>query len=102
MLKKVFGETWVRTDKSVQAYKADLPICSQESSMDALREKIALLRNACNLLLNDENAHVSEEDRTLLTSLLDRIEETSEYDALNALYDSLNDAYQSANAAAYS
>lgn len=102
VLKKVFGETWVRTDKSVQAYKANLPICSQESSMDALREKIALLRNACNLLLNDENAHVSEEDRTLLTSLLDRIEETSEYDALNALYDSLNDAYQSANAAAYS
>ncbi|MBR0081502.1 MAG: transglycosylase domain-containing protein [Clostridia bacterium] len=94
VLTKIFGDTWVRTDKSIAAYKADLPVCSQETSMDALREKCRTLRDLCSALLTDESIEIDEEDRGRMTSVLDQMESASDYDRLSTVYTELLGLYQ--------
>lgn len=101
VLTKIFGDTWVRTDKSIAAYKADLPICSQETSMDALLEKCRELRELCVTMLNDETIVLSEEDRDRLTSWMEEREDAASYERLNTVYINLTDLYHTLRNAYY-
>ncbi|MBR0426506.1 MAG: transglycosylase domain-containing protein [Clostridia bacterium] len=94
VLNKVFGETWVRTDQSIAAYRASLPVCSQETSMDSLRSKVAALTDACTALLQEETLAIEEGEREQMLSFLDQIADVSEYERLNELYESLHTLYQ--------
>ena len=93
-MNKVFGETWVRTDQSIAAYRASLPVCSQETSMDSLRSKVAALTDACTALLQEETLAIEEGEREQMLSFLDQIADVSEYERLNELYESLHTLYQ--------
>lgn len=93
VLKKVFGDTWVRTDKSIAAYKADLPICTQEAPMESLREKCGALRTLCNSFLDMYGDDVSREDRERIEALLEQMEDTSDYETLNEIYTTLLNLY---------
>ena len=95
VLDKIFGDTWVRTDKSIQAYRIDLPVCSQEASMDALLEKWHTLRSQCNTLLLEQEERMADDDRMRLTSLMERMEDTSDYEKLNELFTQLQRTYES-------
>lgn len=43
VLTKIFGDTYVRTEKSVEAFIADYPVCTQSADMTQLREEAELL-----------------------------------------------------------
>ena len=89
VLNKVFGDTWVRTDKSIRAYREELPVCTQERGSDSLREKIEALKTLCNALLEAHAEDMTSEHREELTALLNRIEDTSDTSKMNALYSEL-------------
>ena len=93
VLKKVFGDTWIRTDKSIQAYRDSLPVCTQETPLETLKEKCAALKELCNAFLTEFDEAITEEDRTVLTSLLEQMEDASDYEHLNVAYTALLNTY---------
>lgn len=99
VLKKVFGDTWVRTDKSIIAYKADLPICTQETPAETLREKAETLKSASQTFISEHADVITADDAETLRSLLEAIEDASDYDRLSSAYESLLRAYNTLVAA---
>ncbi len=99
VLKKVFGDTWVRTDKSITAYKADLPICTQETPAETLREKANALKDLCNAFLLDQAERITADDADTLHALLNTMEDASDYDRLTTAYENLLRAYNTLIAA---
>lgn len=99
VLKKVFGDTWVRTDKSIIAYKADLPICTQETPAETLREKAETLKSASQTFISEHADVMTADDAETLRSLLEAIEDASDYDRLSSAYESLLRAYNTLVAA---
>lgn len=93
VLKKVFGETWVRTDKTIQQYRDELPVCSQESPLETLQLKCDSLITMCNDFLFMFSDTVSEEDRAVLETLMQQIDEFSDYESLNVAYSTLLNTY---------
>ena len=99
VLKKVFGDTWVRTDKSITAYKADLPICTQETPAETLQEKAKTLKDLCNTFLSEQPERITADDADTLRSLLNTMEDASDYDRLTSAYENLLRAYNTLIAA---
>ena len=84
VLDKIFGDTWVRTDKSVAQYVSEFPICP-ESSTDNLKERgDALLE-----LVDTFFASHSEIDRQNCDAWIEIMQNTDNADAYRSAYESL-------------
>ena len=95
VLNKVFSDTWVRTDKSIVAYRASLPICAQDGRIDAMREKIESLKTQCSNLISKYQESIEAEDKSRLIELMTTIDTITVYDTLNSTYQQLLDIYNS-------
>ena len=84
VLDKIFGDTWVRTDKSVAQYVSEFPICP-ESSMDNLKERGDALLD----LVDTFFASHSEIDRQNCDAWIEIMQNTDDADAYRSAYESL-------------
>ncbi len=89
VLNKIFGDTWVRTDKTVAQYVSEFPVCTEDSSIDALRERgEALIGLVVTYIESHEDFDASE-----LEALIQTMESTDDYDTYLHAYEALHEAY---------
>ena len=92
ILDKLFGDTWVRTDRSISQFILEFPVCTIDSTFEALKQKgDALIRSVEDLMAEDER--VSEEESEYLHSLIDRMQQASNSDEYHLAYDDLLKEY---------
>jgi len=76
VLKKIFSDTYVRTDKSPDGFINSLPVCNLAENLSSARaERDALISEATAFLASA--AELSEEDRNELTDLIVRATDAS-------------------------
>lgn len=92
VLNKLFGETWVRTDRSISQFIMEFPVCTIDSSFEALKQKGDLLIESVEKLLS-ENENISPEDTALLNDLIEQMRKASDSDSYHKAYDELLQAY---------
>ena len=92
VLKKLFGDTWVRTDRSVSQFIQEFPVCTIDSSFEALKQRGELLISDLQSLLARTEG-ISEEQTAFLNDLIDRMRKTSVSDTYRSLYDQLLEEY---------
>lgn len=78
VLTKIFGDTYVRTDKSVDGFINDYPVCTQTGTLnDLLLEKAEALAAATEFLSAHEE--LSFDERSSLNSAKDALEKADSY-----------------------
>ena len=92
VLKKIFSDTWVRTEKSISQYIAEFPVCSTDTSFESLKERGDRLIAMTETFL-DAHPEVSEKNRSQLTELTRVLSGETEFDAYKAAYESLLSEY---------
>ena len=76
MLEKIFGDTYVRTDKTPDAFINSLPVCNlAENLSSAKMERDALISEATAFL--SSTSELSEEERAELADLIVRATDAS-------------------------
>ena len=93
VLEKIFGKTYVRTDKTPEAFINSLPVCNLAEKLSAAKSsRDALVREVSGFL--SDTSEISEEERSELAALLgaaaaaDTISDIEDAtDALRAAYD---------------
>lgn len=94
ILTKVFGDTYVRTEKSADAYLADLPFCSQSADFGELREEAdALCEEVTDYIFgyDDLPGDCAEE----LEEALEAVEDAGDYADLYEAYAELKSVFRS-------
>ena len=92
ILDKLFGDTWVRTDRSISQFILEFPVCTIDSTFEALKQKgDALIRSVEELIAED--GRVSEEEADYLHRLIDRMQQASNSDEYHLAYDDLLKEY---------
>ncbi len=92
ILDKLFEDTWVRTDRSITQFIAEFPVCTIDSSLDALKQKGETLIRAVETLINETDT-VSDSERAYLTDLIDRMRNASNSEDYHVAYDLLLQEY---------
>ena len=88
ILDKLFGDTWVRTDRSVPQFIAEFPVCTVDSSFESLKEKGESLIQSVEALLSEDDA-VSDETAIRLNDLIEQMRQASNSDDYHVAYDAL-------------
>ena len=92
ILDKLFGDTWVRTDRSISQFILEFPVCTIDSSFEALKQKgDALIRSVEELIAEYDG--VSEDEIEYLHSLIDMMQQASNSDEYHLAYDNLLKEY---------
>ncbi len=92
ILNKLFGDTWVRTDRSVSQFILEFPVCTIDSSFDALKQKgDSLIRSVEDLIAEDDR--ISETEANYLTSLIDQMRQAANSVEYHTAYDALLQEY---------
>jgi len=92
ILNKLFGDTWVRTDRSVSQFIVEFPVCTIDSSFDALKQKgDSLIRSVEDLIAEDDR--ISETEANYLTSLIDQMRQAANSVEYHTAYDALLQEY---------
>ncbi len=89
VLNKIFGNTWVRTDKTVAQYVSEFPVCTEDASLDALKERGEALIGLVRTYIESH----ADFDASDLETLIDTMETTDDYDTYLKAYEALHDAY---------
>ena len=92
ILDKLFGNTWVRTDRSVSQFIMEFPVCTIDSSFDALKQKGESLIASVEVLLAEEGT-VSEADAARLSAWIEKMQKASNSDEYHEAYDILLQEY---------
>lgn len=97
VLEKIFGDSFVRTDKSVEQYIADYPLCTQsEGYADMNAQALALLEQVEAFL--DSTDNLAAADRNALETALATLEQAEGYTDIYTAYANLNALYASVSA----
>lgn len=89
VLNKIFGSTWVRTDKSVAQYISEFPLCTEDSTLEALQKR----GNSLIELVDIYFAEHPEANRSTCDALIDQMKNAGDVDDYRDAYDELLDAY---------
>ena len=89
VLDKIFGNTWVRTDKTVAQYVSEFPVCTENSSLDELKERGEALIGLVRAYIESHD----DFDGSTLEALIETMESTDDYDTYLNAYEALHDAY---------
>lgn len=89
VLDKIFGSTWVRTDKTVAQYVSEFPVCTEDTSFETLKSRGNTL---IGMVLTYIDAH-EDFDATELEELIDEMQAAEDYDTYKQAYDALLSAY---------
>ena len=92
VLNTLFGDTWVRTDRSVSQFILEFPVCTIDSSLDALKQKGDLLIAAVETLLSEEG-RIPEEKGVYLNSLIEKMQKATTSDEYREAYETLLQEY---------
>ena len=92
VLDRLFEDTWVRTDRSISQYIMEFPVCTIDSSFDALKQKGDMLIQAVEVLLS-ESESISAEETALLTNLIEQMRKASNSEEYHLAYDALLQEY---------
>lgn len=93
VLDDIFGDTWVRTDKTVDAYFEEFPACTTDRSMETLQAKINALLVLCDALMQDAENPLSDDERNALENAIAATNEATDFSALEAAYTALLNLY---------
>ena len=85
VLDKIFGDTWVRTDKSIAQYVSEFPLCTDDTSLESMQQK----GNSLIALVNAFFENHTDLDRTLCDSLIATMQEAEEFEVYRNAYESL-------------
>lgn len=89
VLNKIFGDTWVRTDKSIAQYVSEYPLCTEDTSLEAFRQRGSRLIALVEALFV---AH-PEADRTACDTWIATMHSTEDLDTYRTVYEALLNAY---------
>jgi hypothetical protein len=92
VLDRLFEDTWVRTDRSISQFIMEFPVCTIDSSFDALKQKGDLLIQSVEDLLS-ENDSISDSDAYMLQSLIEQMQNASSAEEYHKAYDKLLQEY---------
>ena len=92
VLDKLFGDTWVRTDRSTAQFLSEFPACTIDSSFEGLMQRgESLIRSVENLIAEKEG--ISEEEIAYLNALIDRMRKSSSSEEYYNAYDMLKQEF---------
>ena len=92
VLNQLFEDTWVRTDRSTSQFVVEFPVCTIDSSLDALKEKGDALIQSTEKLLSEEG-RVSEEETAYLKSLIEAMQKAADSEEYRKAYEALLQEY---------
>ena len=91
VLNTLFGDTWVRTEKSISQFVSEFPVCTTDSSIESLQKKGDVLIGLIEALI--EGGSIPEEDAARLNEQIEAMRSATTYDAYKAVYDALLEEY---------
>ncbi len=92
ILNKLFGDTWVRTDRSITQFIMEFPVCTIDSSFDALKQKgETLIRSVEELMAED--GRVPDDTAAQMNELIEQMRQASNSDEYHVAYDLLLQTY---------
>lgn len=89
VLNKIFGDTWVRTDKSIAQYVSEFPVCTVDVSLDTLKERGNELIGLVEEYLDSH----PEVDGSYAEKLIEDLQDASEPSRYQSIYESLLTEY---------
>ena len=92
VLNQLFGNTWVRTDRSTSQFILEFPVCTIDTSLDALKEKGEALIRSVEALLSEEG-RVPEDSAAYLGKLIETMQKASDSEEYRKAYDALLQEY---------
>jgi hypothetical protein len=93
VLQKIFGKTYVRTDKTPEAFISSLPVCTVAESLSAAKSNRDTLIRDVTAFLSD-TPELSEEDRGELAYLIARAAAADTISELEQAIEALQKAFQ--------
>ena len=93
VLKKIFGTTYLRTDKSPEAFINSLPVCNLSENLGAAKNNRDTLVREVTAFLSD-TPELSEEDRTTLAILIGRAAAANTISEIEEAVTALRQAYE--------
>lgn len=94
VLEKIFEDTFVRTDKSVDQFIADYPLCTQSEGYAGLNAQVLSLLEQVETFLSN-TPELTASDRKALTTAADTLEQAEGYTDIYAAYTNLESTYAS-------
>lgn len=88
ILNKLFEDSWVRTDRSMSQFIMEFPVCTIDSSFDALKQKGDMLIQSVESILGERES-VSEEDAAYIARLIEAMQKATDSDSYHKAYDEL-------------
>ncbi len=88
-LNKIFGNTWVRTDKSVAQYVSEFPVCNVHDSSESMKER----GEALIALVNDYIDSHEDFDATYVNTLIEELRAATDKTSYQAAYEKLLSEY---------
>ena len=92
VLQKIFGETYVRTDKSPEAFISSLPVCNLAENLYAAKDSRDALVSEVTTFLST-SSELSEEGRAELADLIGKAAAANSISDIEAATDALRHAY---------
>lgn len=92
VLDKLFGDTWVRTDRSTQQFISEYPVCTIDSSFEGLVQRGDALISAVEALVAEKEG-ISDVEKEYLDSLIDRMRKSSTSEDYYNVYDMLKQEF---------
>ena len=92
VLKKIFGDTYVRTDKTPEAYINSLPVCTLSDSLSGAKSNRDALISEVTAFLS-ETEELSDEDRSQLADLIGKAAAASSVSNIEQAMADLREAY---------
>ena len=89
VLNNIFGNTWVRTDKTVAQYVSEFPLCSEGANIDSLRER----GNSLIAMVDSFFEEHPDVDQKKCNDLIETMRTANDADAYRTAYDSLLKEY---------
>ncbi len=93
VLHKIFGDTYVRTDKTPEAFINSLPVCNLAESLSAAKSARDALISEVTAYLSTES-ELSEEDRAELADLIGAAAAANNISDIADAMEALNEAYE--------
>ena len=89
---KLFEDTWIRTDRSTSQFVQEFPVCTIDSSFDALKQKGETLIKDMETLM-EQIESLSDEEISAINLLIEQMRKASNAESYHEYYDLLLQEY---------
>ena len=92
VLNKLFEDTWIRTDRSTSQFIQEFPVCTIDSSFDALKQKGETLIKEVEALI-EQLESLSDDEISNIQLLIEEMRKASDSETYHTYYDQLLQEY---------